>query len=235
MTVVSNTLEVDGAISESPSSFRLEKAGNGTLTLGTDNSFSGGMQLDSGVLNVKTANGLGIGNFIINNSATVDNISGADMTLTGITNILMPGSGATFTYLGTSNSLDLSAVPINEPSQGTLFVNVVSNTLTASGDFTSGNTTIIKIGRGTFVLGGFGVSQFAGIVNEGELDLGHDGGVTIGTGGNGFLVQSNAVAKITGASGNQISHGNGYILTRLNAGGILDLNGQRVKQSICSP
>jgi autotransporter-associated beta strand protein len=38
-------------------------------------------------------------------------------------------------------------------------------------------------------------------------------------------VQSNAVAKITGTSGNQIIH-NGYIQTRLNAGGVLDLNSQ---------
>jgi autotransporter-associated beta strand protein len=37
-------------------------------------------------------------------------------------------------------------------------------------------------------------------------------------------VQSNAVAKITGSSGNQIPN-TGYILTRLNAGGVLDLNG----------
>jgi len=51
----------------------------------------------------------------------------------------------------------------------------------------------------------------------------------LGSNSPGAEVQSNAVAKITGSSGNQISHaigGNSYLQTRLNSGGVLDLNGQ---------
>jgi autotransporter-associated beta strand protein len=114
---------------------------------------------------------------------------------------------------------------VNPNNGGQMFWNVVSNSLAFEGAFTSGNTTITKIGKGTLILGGFAVSQFTGIINEGELDLAKISGVAIGTGGQGFLVQSNAVAKITGFSGNQISQGT-YIQTRLNAGGVLDLNGQ---------
>ena len=65
LTVSSNKLEVGGAISDGGNAYKLEKAGNGTLTLGTDNTFSGGMQLDSGLLLIKTANGLGNGVFNI--------------------------------------------------------------------------------------------------------------------------------------------------------------------------
>jgi autotransporter-associated beta strand protein len=66
------------------------------------------------------------------------------------------------------------------------------------------------------------------------LDLARDGSPAIGTGGagsnggsHGLVVNSNAVAKITGSSGNQITQGaggNSYVEVILNTG-VLDLNG----------
>jgi autotransporter-associated beta strand protein len=225
LTVVSNKLEVGGAISDGGNIYKLEKAGSGTLTLATDNTFSGGIQLDSGLVQIKTANGLGNGSFNINGSAAFDNISGADMLLTGITSVSLP-VGNTFTYLGAS-SLDFGAVGVS--AGGGVVINVVSNTLTCGGNFTSGNNTMVKIGKGTLVLGGTASgqnSQFTGNVNEGELHLAHTGGSAIGTGnsGSGILVQSNAVAKLNGIGGfeNQIPPG---AETRLSSGGVFDMNG----------
>lgn len=226
LTVAGNTLEVGGAISDNGNAYKLVKAGGGALALGTDNYFSGGMQLDAGLLQLKTANGLGGGVFTISGSASIDNLSGADMSLGGVSGVTLPTSG-TITYLGTANSLDFGIAPVSQSGQGTKVLNVVSNTLTFSGNFTSGNSTIVKTGKGTLALAGYASgqnSQFTGDINEGELHLAHDGGAAIGTGagGSGILVQSNAVAKITGASGNQIPDD---VQTRLNAGGVLDLNG----------
>jgi fibronectin-binding autotransporter adhesin len=223
VTVTSNELEVGGAISDGGNAYKLVKAGSGTLTLGADSFFTGGMQLDSGRLQLKTGNGLGNGVFTISGSASIDNLSGADVTLSGISSVTLPTTG-TITYLGTSNSLSFGIVAANQSGQGNKTLNVVNNTLTFGGDFTSGNSIIVKTGPGTLVLAGSGVSQFVGTVNEGELHLAHDFNPAIGTGdsGNGVLVQSNAVVKLASSFANQIPNS---VETRLNAGGVFDLNG----------
>jgi fibronectin-binding autotransporter adhesin len=223
LTVASNRLEVRGAISDGGNAYKLVKAGSGSLTLGTDNYFSGGMQLDSGLLQLKTAYGLGYGVFTISGSASIDNLSGADMTLGGMSSVTLPTSG-TIRYLGASNSLSFGIVAVNQSGQGTKVLDVVNNTLTFAGDFISGNSTIVKTGQGKLVLAGSGVSQFVGVVNEGELELAHDFNPAIGTGasGSGILVQSNAVARLAGTFANQIPND---VETRLNEGGVLDMNG----------
>jgi fibronectin-binding autotransporter adhesin len=227
LTVVSNTLEVGGPISDNGLSYRLFKSGNGALTLRTDNSFAGGLELGSGVLNFGSANCAGNGILTIDGGA-IDNVSGSDLTLGGILSVSIPiANGGTFTFLGTGN-LDLGPATINPNNGQVMFWNIVTNTLTMEGDIASGNTTITKIGKGTLVIGGFGsAGQFTGIINEGQVDLAKGAGVAVGTGGQGLLVQSNSVVRITGDSGNQIANSpTSYILTRLCSGGVLDLNGR---------
>jgi autotransporter-associated beta strand protein len=126
--------------------------------------------------------------------------------------------------VGVSNSLDFGLVGAVLSGGAPLTMNVVNNTLTFGGAMTTGNSIITKIGPGRLVLAGSGVSQFVGTVNEGELALAHDLNPAIGTGdsGNGVLVQSNAVLKLAGSLQNQIPDS---VDTRLNAGGIFDLNG----------
>jgi len=226
LTVTSNKLEVDGAISDGGNSYKLEKAGNGTLTLGTDNTFTGGLQLDAGLLQFKTAGGLGNGGFSISGSAAMDNLSGTDLAVTGINGVTLPTTG-TIAYLGTSNSLDFGIVAVNQSGTGTKVLNVVNNTLTFGGNFVSGNSVMIKTGQGRLVLAGSSSgqnSQFVGEVNEGMLDLAHDLGSAIGSGnsGDGILVQSNAVARLAGTLANQIPDD---VDVRLNAGGVLEMNG----------
>ncbi len=223
LTVVSNTLEVDGAISDGGNIYRLEKAGNGTLTLGTDNSFTGGLTVDGGQLNLKTANCLGNGVFNFNASATLDNLSGGDLAVTGITGTIGLPS-ATVTYLGISNSLSLPAQGV---IAGPAVFNVVSNALSFNG-IVCGNSQAAKIGAGTLALTGSG--SFIGSVNQGELDLGSSSGASIGTGGAtyGLLVQSNAVAKITGFASQFMpagAPGTYPVPCKLSSGGVLDLNG----------
>jgi autotransporter-associated beta strand protein len=224
LTVSSNVLEVDGTISDNGNNYKLLKTGAGALTLRVDNNFGGGTEINAGTLNLGSGGSVGSGILTIDGGA-IDNVSGSDLTLFSPAAInISIASGGTFTFLGSGN-LDLGSSTIN-PNNGTLmYWNIVSNILSTDGTIASGNTTITKIGAGTLVIGGSGTgSQFSGIVNQGEVDLQRSFGISVGTGGQGLLVQSNGIVKITDSSGNQISDGN-YIQTRLNAGGVLDLNG----------
>ena len=61
LTVVTNTLEVDGQINDNGQVYKLIKLGAGTLVLGTDNFFSGGFELNGGEVALKSANSWGNG------------------------------------------------------------------------------------------------------------------------------------------------------------------------------
>jgi fibronectin-binding autotransporter adhesin len=229
LTVVSNTLEVQGNIVDNGLGDKLIKSGNGALTLRTDNFFSGGFELVSGTVNIGSASSLGSGNVAIDGGA-IDNVSGSDLTLAVSSPITWAGS---FTFLGTGN-LDFGSAPSAPitPSSA-LTVNIVSNTLTTEGDIVSGNSTLTKTGAGTWVVAGSGGGNaLTVVVNQGELDLARTGNAAIGTGGAGangasagLTVQSGALAKITGTTGNQITDGK-YIPVVLNSGGAFDMNGQ---------
>jgi fibronectin-binding autotransporter adhesin len=229
LTVISNALEIDGSIGDNGQNDSLLKLGNGVLTLKSDNNFGGGLEIAAGTLNFGSTQNAGTGILKIDGGASFDNVSGAPLTLSGFPSVtIQAGVGETITFRGSSD-LDFGGVTIAANNGGVEIWNVVTNNLIFEGDIQSGNTTITKIGKGTLVLNGIAIAnQFTGIINEGELDLGKDAGSATGSGGQGLLVQSNAVVKITGAGGNQIPNsigGGSYILTRLNAGGVLDLFG----------
>jgi len=232
LNVVSNTLAVSGPIGDGGNTYKIQKAGNGTLTLRVDNSFAGGLELVSGQVNLGSANCLGNGVATFD-GGTIDNVSGADMTLSGVLSYSFPVAvNGTFTYLGTSNNLDLGGATVAITTGASQNWNIVSNTLTLEGDLLIGNATITKIGNGTLAVIGVGTAaQSSFIVNQGELDAQRVVGVTFGAGGSGhgFQVQSNAVVKLLpGGNGNQILNGFGassYIVPILNAGGVLDMDG----------
>jgi autotransporter-associated beta strand protein len=229
LNVVSNTLAVSGPIGDGGNTYKIQKSGNGTLTLRVNNSFAGGFELVSGQVNLGSANCLGNG-IATFDGGTVDNVSGADLTLSGVASYSFPVAvNGTWTYLGTSNNLDLGSGQVAITTGASQNWNIVSNTLTLEGNLAVGNATITKIGSGTLAIIGTGTaSQASFIVNQGELDAGRSTGVTFGNGGSGhgFQVQSNAVVKILpGGDNDQIING-AYNVPILNAGGVLDLNGQ---------
>jgi autotransporter-associated beta strand protein len=230
LNVVSNSLAVGGPIGDGGNNFKIQKTGNGLLTLRTDSTFAGGFELVSGQVNLGSANCLGYG-IATFDGGTIDNVSGADITLSGVASYSFPlAVNGTFTYLGTSNSLDFGSAQVAISTGASQKWNIVTNTLTVEGNLLIGNATITKIGSGTLaVIGSGATAQASFIVSQGEMDAGRFSGVTFGTGGNGFgfIVQSNAVVKLlsSGAGNNQISHG-GYIVPQLNTGGVFDLNGQ---------
>ncbi len=228
LNVVSNTFAVSGPIGDGGNNYKIQKMGNGRLTLRVDNSFGGGFELVSGQVNLGSANCLGNG-IATFDGGTIDNVSGADLTLSGMASYAFPlAVNGTFTYLGTSNNLDLGGATVAITTGASQNWNIVSNKLTLEGDLLIGNATITKIGNGTLaIIGVATASQASFIVNQGELDAQRSVGVTFGNGGSGhgFQVQSNAVVKLLpGGNGNQIINGS-YNVPILNAGGVLDMDG----------
>ena len=145
VTVAANTLTVGGPIS---GGYSLTKAGNGTLTLGGSNTYSGGTTLSTGQLNVNNASALGTGTFTIS-GGTIDNTSGGNFTLS--TNNPQNWNG-NFTYLGSANNLNLGtgAVTLSANRQ----VTVTANTLTVGGNITGNANSLTKAGNGMLTLSG---------------------------------------------------------------------------------
>jgi autotransporter-associated beta strand protein len=231
VNVVTNNLIIAGAINDGGNSKQLIKTGNGVLTLAADNSWSG-LQLQAGQLNLNSAGAAGPGTGAMTiTGGSIDNTSGADVTLTaGVYHMSGIPAGGTFTFFGTTN-LNLGSGNI-DANGGGFILNVANNIFRTEGSINGGNSVMTKAGNGTWQLAGVGANNAVVVtVNQGELDLARDATPpAIGTGGggsaggsHGLVVNANAVAKITGANGNQIAQGN-YVEVILNTGA-LDLNG----------
>ncbi len=228
LTVVSNKLAVGAGITDNGNAYALQKYGAGELDLDADSSFSGSLGLFGGTLGFGSGNCTGSGILTIDGGA-IDNVSGSDLVLGSVASISIPiASGGTFTFVGSGN-LDLGSATINVITGAPQYWNIVSNSLTIEGDLVTGNSSIIKIGNGDLIIAGNGVAkQFNLTVNQGEADFGRSTGVAVGNGsnGHGVIVQSNGVVVML-PSGNSSQIYNGFdIVPVLNAGGVMDLNGQ---------
>ena len=203
ITVTGGTLLEGGAISGG--AFSLTKAGTGALSLsGAAGTWTGGVVLQNGILNVNSATALGTGVLTINNTGsgvTLDNTSAAAVTVTNA-----QSWGSDFAFRG-SNQLIMSG-PVTTTSSRTLAINGLTNVgggvvgaLTISGpisDAADGSpVTITKNGTGTLQLSG--TSTFSGgvILNNGTLNINSAGGagsgpITI----NGGIVDTSAAITL---------------------------------------
>lgn len=161
VTVNGNTLTVGGVISGAAR--RLTKAGAGTLTLSGANTFTGGVTLTAGTLNINNSQALGTaaGTFIIN-SGTIDNTSGA-----AITTLNYPQTwGGNFVFTGTNN-LNLGTGAVTLSASRTVTVN--ANTLTIGGTVSPNTTDLTKTGAGTLSFGSNAVSLRSLTISAGTL------------------------------------------------------------------
>jgi autotransporter-associated beta strand protein len=155
--------------------------GNGPLTVngGTVNlSVSGALTtgavvLNSGNLNIGNAGALGTGAVTLA-GGTVDNTSGADMTLSTSNTYSITGS---FAYAGTANKLTLGtgAVTINASNPT---ITVTNNTLAIPAVIGNGTGNgFTKTGSGTLVLGAANTFTGALNINGGLVQLGNATGL----------------------------------------------------------
>ncbi len=180
VTVTASNLTVGGVVS---GAFKLTKAGSGTLTLGGANTFTGGVALTAGQLNINNASALGTtaGTFTISGGTTIDNTSGSAITTS---NYPMSWAGD-FTFVG-SNDLNLGTG--NAPMTASRSVTVNAGTLTVGGVISGTNFGITKLGAGTLA------------------DLGNNtytGNTTITAG----ILNADATASLGGASNQLIFNG----------------------------
>lgn len=164
------------------------KAGTGTLTLASPNTFDGGFILSAGTLNITSANSVGA--------------AGGALTIQGgaIDNTLLPTAAINigarpltingdFTFKGTSGSLNLGtgATTLGTAAGTTRTITVSGSTLTIAGIIADGTTAngITKEGPGVLTLNG--KSTFTGPlqINSGSLSVGAaatftSSGLTIG-------------------------------------------------------
>ena len=172
----------------------INKAGAGTWTLSGDNSFSGGLTLSAGKLNINSATALGIGTFSVG-AATFDNTSGSALTLTP--NNLQAWNGD-FTFTGT-NSLNLGTGAVT--LGGTRNITTSANTLTVGGDIGSSAGVITTAGiqkttgGGTLVFNGNNTYSGATSVSAGKLQIGNSN--ALGYGG----LQTTATNGTTASTG----------------------------------
>lgn len=141
----------------------IAKSGTAALTLATANSFSGGVQLTEGTLNVNHASALGSGTLTLADGTVLNNTSGAAITASPAVASVWNGS---FSFTG-SNDLNLGgAVTVTaEPT-----VTVSAGTL-AVGGIAGPGFGLTKEGAGVLTIG---ASSYSGstTVNAGTLRAG---------------------------------------------------------------
>jgi autotransporter-associated beta strand protein len=153
-TIIKSVMQDNGAAG----SLTINNPG-GSVTLSGNNTHSGGTNLNGGQLNLGHANALGTGNFVIGGAITsLDNTSGADMTLSGISGITMTnGSSGTseIIFVGTKNlNLGTSNVNFSVDSYNRTFT-VSAGVLTVGGNITAGGGGfVLKNGAGVLALSG---------------------------------------------------------------------------------
>ncbi len=184
----------------------LTKSGAGALTLSGANTFSGGLTLSAGTLNVNSTTALGAagGTFTVT-GGTIDNTSGGALTLANNNPQAWNGN---FTFTG-SNALNLGtgAVAMNANRQ----VTVSASTLTVGGVIGGGALTLTKLGTGTLELNGISTYSGQTTVSAGTLR------------GTGTLAGPLSVAGGTVAGGSSGANGtfNGGTTGNLSSAGTL--------------
>src|SRR5205085_2667934 len=126
----------------------ITKSGSGSLTLSNANTFTGGVTLSAGQLNINNAQALGTvaGTFTIS-GGTIDNTSGGS-----ITTLNYPQAwNGDFTFAGTKAlNLGTGAVAMSASRQ----VTVSASTLTVGGVISGSGFSLTKAGAGTLTLSG---------------------------------------------------------------------------------
>ena len=214
-----NMLTVNSAITNNGSgAATIVKSGSGVVTLAGTNTFTGSIYVNSGALAFSDG---GLGKNLGN--ATV-----------GTSDILM--NGGALRYLGTGNNTLALGVTFNGISAidvpnttGTNALTMGTTTLSSSDIGIAGVVGILqKTGAGTLTFGGnqddasLSVEVVGGTLNLGKSSSSGAHSVSGGNAAAALVIDSGAVARITGTGNDQIYDGSSVLI---KTGGTLDLGG----------
>lgn len=217
----------DFSIAASVSNGGIEKSGAGIIALSGTNSYAGGTKLDAGTFYINSTTAIGTGFFTVNGpNTTIDNMSGAAITLANNNQFNL--SGGDLTFIG-SNDLNLgTGIFVMSNADRTITVSNSAATLTVGGRIQDAgqNRGLTKAGAGALVLGGDSLYTGPTNVSAGTLTLtGSLGNTTVAVDLNGTFFDDGTVNNDVSVSGVMGGTGtiNGGLTT--NSGGIVDLNG----------
>ncbi|RYD29389.1 MAG: hypothetical protein EOP87_18475, partial [Verrucomicrobiaceae bacterium] len=146
----------------------LTKSGTGTVTLNTNNIYSGGTTLNAGRINVNNPGALGMAGIVIN-GGTLGNTSGAAVALTANNTLTL---NADFSFAG-ANNLDLGSGAVTGAGVGNRTVTVAGNVLTVGELKSAAGQGFIKQGAGTLAVTSTGAGAASSVI---------DGTLTVGAG-----------------------------------------------------
>ncbi|MEO5715948.1 MAG: autotransporter-associated beta strand repeat-containing protein [Luteolibacter sp.] len=235
------TIQIDSVIADggggAGSSIAINGAGTTTLT--GANTFTSGTTLSTGsILNVNSATAIGTGALVLSGGATIDNTSGAAISLTNSNALTLSGGSLTFTGVasGTTHDLTFGALTISGANR-TITVTGAGTTLTTGAvNDASGARQLTKAGAGSLVLSAAagtwtgGTSLIAGSIGIGNntalgtgvLELGGTSAITptIFASGGARTITNNVTLLAVGTGNATISGSNALILngTLTNSG-----------------
>lgn len=180
---------INGIIVNSSSPTAVTKAQSGTWTLAGANTFTGNISMNSGRLNIANPSALGGGTNVVGGTASFDNLTGSDLTVTNALTL----SGGSVTYAGTANNMTYTGPVTISGANRT--ITVASNTLTLGGAITAGTFTFTKAGAGTLILTVPSAYTNTTVLTGGTLALGDDGAT-----GTGAINLNSATATIRSSS-----------------------------------
>lgn len=212
----------------------LTKSGNGSLTLNTANSYSGGTTLGGGTLNIGNASALGSGPMTIS-GGVLDNTSGGALSLsTGNTQ----NWNGDFIFTG-SNNLDVGSGAVAAGGTGDRSVTITAGMLSVGELKTASGQGFAKLGAGTLALSSVGAGTAGSVINgilnvaNGTLQINRTGAssgasgdlVASGLTGNGSITNGASVARWLILNNTDTSTFNGTLADGGSAGLGLDKQG----------
>ena len=174
----------------------LSVLGSGTNTLTGANTYNGGTVLNAGQLNINnggsgSASAIGTGTLTIN-GGTIDNTSGADVTLQPSIPETWNGN---FAYLGSANNFNTGAGGVTMSNNISLNVNAMDFAVAGAVFDNFNGYQITKTGNGALTLAG--VNNFGGVtLAGGQLNLG-----SATAAGTALTINASGGCKIDNSSG----------------------------------
>ncbi len=146
-----NNMNLNGIISDGGSGFSLTKTGNGIITLSGNNTFSGGVTINTGTLSILNSGALGTAGAIAINNAAILRMNLSGNTLGNSGNITMSGTAALTSTAGAGITDTLNNL-ITLNGTHTFTSTTATAQLTLNGNITNSATALTITGSGNTLI-----------------------------------------------------------------------------------